>query len=804
MDRYLRTRIKYFTNRIFSGLYYSWRPGFAIVFIVFFAGLFLCETAFCADTDNSKSEDFQEVYIVQGNMTVIYKGSAPDAGDAHPDKISSVSDSDVPAEGNFVSIEADAMDYDHSRDLYHARGKVSIFYSGSALFADEVELDKKNNMATARGDALLKMGDDTLRGEKIVFNIEDKTGAAFKANAFYAKNNFYVTGEKIEKRSEDRYFIEQPAATTCEGDRPDWQITGSEMKVTIEGYGSVKNACLRARGIPLLYVPYILFPAKTKRQTGLLLPHLAYSRDKDGVDIEIPFFWAMSQRMDATFYQRYMEKRGFKEGVEFRYYLGDRSFGILYGDYMEDNKDILETVDPPTSRDWQGMHRRWSYYFHHQTNLSPQLYFRTDLNKVSDKWYFKDFSSHNYYLDNYSIKAGDAFREVFFKGDRSLRYLESTARVFKGWSNFSLMGNINTTEDFSVYSNDQTLQRYPEIILTGTKQRFLNTPLYYELTGTYDYLYRGKGEKGHFVDVSPSVSLPFDLFGFMKVIPQFTLKETFWSRDDDQADLKKKTADRTVYNASLSLSGQIFRVYDVNMKSWEKIRHEIKPEITYAYVPDVSAEDVPDFYLSSSSPFVTPLSTFTGDALTKKNVVAWSLTNTLTSRIKDDQGVSSYLEFLRLKLYQLYDINEARKDLTGIGEKRRPFSDAGIEFDLTPHKYLSLKSRNIYNFYDGWKQNNFDVHVRDGRGDSLLIGYRLTSESTEEINVGLKAMIPGHMEINLISRYDLKNSRKIENSLDLVYRRQCWSVGFGATETEDDVRFLFQVTLTGLGTVGIK
>jgi hypothetical protein len=37
-----------------------------------------------------------------------------------------------------------------------------------------------------------------------------------------------------------------------------------------------------------------------------------------------------------------------------------------------------------------------------------------------------------------------------------------------------------------------------------------------------------------------------------------------------------------------------------------------------------------------------------------------------------------------------------------------------------------------------------------------------------------------------------------------VYRRQCWSVGFDVTETDDDVRFLFKVTLAGLGTVGIK
>ncbi|MDI6742212.1 MAG: LPS assembly protein LptD [Smithella sp.] len=806
MDRYLQTRNEYLTNRIFIRLSQSWRAGFAIAFFVFFTGLFLCDAAIAFEPDDSKSKDFQDVYIVQDKMTVIYKGAAPDAGDTRSGETAGspvASPVGLPDENGFVRIEADTMDYDNARNLYHARGKVTIFYSGTALSADEVELDNASNVAMAQGDALLKMGEDTLRGDKIVFNIEDKTGAAYNANAFYARNKFYIGGDKIEKTGEETYSIDQPTATTCEGDNPDWQITGSQMNVTIEGYGTVRNACFRARGIPVLYVPYIFFPAKTKRQTGVLLPYLAYSRDKDGLDIELPFFWAISQRMDATFYQRYIEKRGFKEGAEFRYYLGDKSFGTFYGDYLEDTKDVIETTDAATSRDWQGMNRRWSYYIHHQTNVNPQLYFRADLKKVSDKWYFKDFSAKNYYLDNYSKTTPDDFRQVSFYGDKSLRYLESTVRMFKGWSNYNLSGMLNTMEDFGSFSNDQTLQKYPELVLTGAKQQLFGTPVYFEFTGAYDYLYRDEGDKGHLIDFSPTLSMPFKIFNYFRVIPQFTLKETFWSRDDHETDSRKKTADRMVYNASVSLSSQLSRVFDVNVANWEKIRHEIKPEITYAYVPDIDADQVPDFYRSSLSPFTTPLSTLYGDALTKQNVVAWSLTNTLTSRIKDDTG-AGYLEFMRVKLFQTYDINEARKDMTGSTEERRPFSNMGVEIDLKPYKYFSLKSHNLYNIYDGWKQNNLDFHFRDNRGDSLLIGYRNTRDFIEEINVSLKAVLTDKIEGTLFSKYDLLNSRKIENSVGFVYREQCWSVGFDVTETDDDVRFLFKVTLAGLGTVGIK
>jgi LPS-assembly protein len=809
MSTIRRKKLKSKNNNMFYALQFDLTIAFLLAIII----LFLCPAAFAVGAEKSDQSSIRDLNNNQRKVIIIYNDDAANASDDEPDNKKNAApakddtllkNSAAGNDKNSVTIEANTMDYDNVRDVYHAKGKVTIVYSGAALSADDVELDNKNNIATAQGKAFLKMGEDTLRSEKIVLNIQDKTGAAYQANAFYARNNFYVKGDKIEKTGENTYFIKQPYATTCNGDNPDWSIAGSEMKVTIEGYGLMKDAKFLVKNLPVFYSPYLPFPAKTKRQSGFLLPYLAYSRDKDGVDIEIPYFWAISPQLDATFYQRYMEKRGFKEGAEFRYYLGDKSFGTFYGDYIEDTRYVTETTDMSTSRDWQEMHKRWSYYLNHQTDFDSQFYVRTDLKKVSDKWYFKDFSAQNYYLDNYAQTAQDNFKNVSFRGDQSLRYLESTLRVFKGWSNYNLTGMINSTEDFAALNNNQTLQRYPEIVLTGIKQPFLNTPLYYEFTGAYDYLYRGEGEKGHFVDFSPTVSMPFNISSYLKITPQFALKETFWSRDDNQTDSKDKTADRTVYNASVSLSSQLSRVFDVKTKDWEKIRHEIKPEIIYSYVPNVSADNVPDYYLPASSPFLMPVSTLSGDALTEQNAVAWSLTNTFTAKVKDNTGAYSYLEFLRLKLFQAYDLHEANKDMAGSTSERRPFSDMGIEFDLAPHKYFSFKARNIYNVYDGWKQNNYDVHISDKRGDSLLIGYRDTQDSVEEINLNLKAVITDHIDGTIVSRHDILNSKTIENSVGFVYHKQCWGMGFDVTETTDDLRFMFKISLAGLGNSGVK
>jgi LPS-assembly protein len=466
---------------------------------------------------------------------------------------------------------------------------------------------------------------------------------------------------------------------------------------------------------------------------------------------------------------------------------------------MEDVKQVTETIDPATSRDWNSMHERWSYYLNHQTNFDPQFYIRTDLRQVSDKWYFKDFSAHNYYIDHYAVNEEDPFKKVPFQGDASMRSLESTARVVKSWSNYNIMALVSSTDDFAAANNGNTLQRYPEIVFTGIKQPFLNTPAYFEFAGTYDYFYRGEGEKGHSFDISPTLSIPFNISRYAKVTPQITLKEIFWGRDDNQTGLGDKDGDKTIYNASLTASSQLSRVFDFGIFNWEKIRHEIKPEITYSYIPNVKQGNIPD-YITALTPAIdiNPNAALVTNVTGEQNAVAWSLTNTFTAKLKDEKGASSYLEFLRLKIFQAYDINEAKKGMIGITAERRPLSDIGIEFDLTPYKYLSFAARNYYSIYNGWKETNYDLHISDWRGDKLTVGYRYTRDSIEEINVTLKAMITKNIEGIIISRLDQFNSQTIENTVGVVYRSQCWAIGLDYTKTYNDERVLLKLSLSGL------
>lgn len=695
-----------------------------------------------------------------------------------------------PPSGDAVNLEADSISYNKDEDTYHAQGHVVITYSGGTLSADSVVLNKAMDDALAQGDVVVKSGSDILEGERVTFNIITKMGVASPGKIFLDQNHFYLQGKKIEKKGEATYRVHDALATTCDGDSPDWQLKGSMLDVTLDGYGILRDGELLARNVPLFYMPYLIFPAKTTRQSGFLYPHLAYSSDKNGIDMEIPFYWAISPSSDATFYQRYMDKRGFKEGVEYRYFLDKDSFGTFYGDYMNDSRQVLETAGN-ISRDWQLDQKRWSFYLNHETTFSPTSYIRADIMRVSDSWYFRDFDSSNYYLDNYSQKE-QRFRKISFLADQSLPAVDSTVRFVKNWPLYNLTGLAKYSDDFKSVSNDATLQLYPAITLTGIKRSIMDSPYYLEFAGSYNYFYRTKGQKGQLYDIQPVLSRPFNLGAYLQVTPQVAVRETYWNRDDSETDGGKMQGDRPLYILGLNLNTEVHRIFNVGGQTLDKIRHGITPELTYTYIPYVFQENIPNYVT------VVP----------QQNTLNYGFTNTFLARLKEKGGGVSYLHFFRLKLSQTYDLKEARRNEVIPGPERRPFSDVSMELDFLPLSYLSFYARNAFNVNSGyWTQTNYDLSLNDIRGDTATIGYRYTQYSLEEVNLSLKAALTRSLDAIYVLRRNELNHITMERTYGFKYRKQCWSTEMFYSERASSAQstdqiYMVMFTLYGLGQLG--
>ncbi|PJC75071.1 MAG: hypothetical protein CO013_02890, partial [Syntrophobacterales bacterium CG_4_8_14_3_um_filter_58_8] len=538
-----------------------------------------------------------------------------------------------------------------------------------------------------------------------------------------------------------------------------------------------------ARDLPVLYLPYLIFPAKTTRQTGLLFPRFSYSRDKNGLDVEIPFYWAVSDSADATFFQRYLEKRGFKEGVEFRYAAGADSFGVFYGDFINDRKRVTEGVGT-MSRDWQDDRNRWSYYLNHETTFADGFSLRSDIRRVSDRWYFKDFSSFNYYLDHYSPSGEGRFSRVSFLGDESLGSLDSTVRLTKDWSLYNLTALARYTDDFSSPDNNGTLQKYPEATLTGFRQPLFGSPFQLEFTAGYDRFFRQEGQKGHLGEISPTLFLPLKLGSYARVTPQAGFRGDVWERSDSVTDTGDKQGDREIFALGTTLSTEMHRIFDVQGAEVEKIRHGIRPELTYTFIPDASQDHAPDFL----------------ERIPAQHSLTYGVTNTLLARMRAKDGKVRYREMMRFKIGQTYDILEGRRDVAGAGKDNRPFRDVDLELDLAPLPYLSLSARNKFDVNSGnWRQSNYDLTLSDHRGDSASVGYRYTRDTLEEINLSLKAVLTSSLGATYLLKQNQFDRRTVESTYGVQYRKQCWNVELNVSDREDDRAVMVVFSLYGMG-----
>ena len=678
-----------------------------------------------------------------------------------------------------IDIQADRLEYNQEKDTYTASGNVIINFKGGFLFADNVSLDKKTGEAEAAGRVYISDEGDTLEGDKVKFNLNTRAGITSNGKAFLSENHVYLAGSSIEKKGQQTYFLKDATVTTCDGDRPPWRFTARELDVTVEGYGTLKGGSFQIKNLPILYAPYMLFPAKTKRQTGILAPTGVSYSDVNGFDIEVPFFWAISDNMDATFYQRYIEKRGWKEGIEYRYYLGNKSFGTAYGDFLNDTKEV-SGADDGLFRAWTGTQKRWSYYLNHQTTFSPGFYFRTDLARVSDHWYFRDFSENNYYLQNYSAGGVQEFQRISYLADKSLAALDSTARLVKDWSLYNLTVLAKYTDNLASLTNDTTLQYYPQATLTGIRHPLFGTPLNFEFASSYLYAYRNEGQKGQVAEISPIFSLPLNFGDYLQLTPSVGFTETAW---EAQGGAENNNSGRGLYTVGLYATTEVSRVYPVHIGSWDKVRHIIKPELTYTYRPNVT-QNVPDFVA----------------VLSEMNAVTYSLTNLLTARLKEATG-SRYVELLRLKISQTYNMTEVRDpDPT---KDRRRFSAVDVETDMLPEKYFWLHSLITFDPNDGeWKRLNHDIGLNDDRGDSASVGYRYTQDTLEEINLGFKARLNKNFDLLYMLRQNLFDKKTLESSFGIEYRQQCWSALISYSELDNDRRIMVTFTLLGLGRVG--
>lgn len=713
--------------------------------------------------------------------------------------------------GTAWELEADELIYDHQLDEYIARGDVQIFKDDKKLTADFIRYNHKTQRAFARGNVVLTVGQDVLTGSQLDINLENQVGSIENAYLFLKENNFHITANRIEKTGEKTYRIDKASLTSCDGPAPSWKITAKDIKIKEDGYGSAKHAVFWVRKLPVFYTPYFSYPARKDRQSGFLDPELGKTERK-GYLYSQPFFWAISESADATFYANYMSKRGIRPGAEYRYFLNENSKGTFMMDGFDDQKtdeggeSSKDYGYPDAGEDvLRTNHNRYWFRMSHHQPIPLGFFAKLDLDIASDQDYLRDFREGYMGYDDtneYFLKA--FHRQLNDYNDPVRTNRLNLNRLWPKFSfNFEPRWNDDTRQDDNT---SETLQRLPFMSFDGEKQKIMTSPLYFDFGSQYDYFWRDSGTRGQRLDAHPRFYLPMRAGKYATVEPSVGLRGTGYRLDqrnfDDQPDTHQ-WSHRELLDTRLDLLTEIDRVFNLEGGLFEKIRHRIRPQVTHEFITHTNQTDLPRFDAI--------------DRIPETNQITYSLTNTLTSKsgpanakkpgsdLPERRGEGSqtpinytYNDFFRLKIENSYDFERSG----------RSFSPVFTRLDVTPLRYINLYADAQYSVYESkFLGHNLRTFLWDKRGDKIYVDYRYEKANMETDNEQNINSIYGYTWLNLTESlsvngdwsYNFETKERNQTSAGFTYQSQCWLFDFKYTDKPHDWAVSFKIELTGLG-----
>ena len=690
-------------------------------------------------------------------------------------------------------ITAKKLSYDQKEGLYVAEGDVVVRKGTQLLKADRAKYNEKTGMIEVKGNVVLESNGDILRAEEAVFDLQSQAGRITGGHIFIKENHFYISGETMEKTGPNTYVVKECRVTTCDAETPDWSITGSEVKITVEGYGSVKNAVFKIKDYPAFYLPYVIFPAKTKRQTGFLPPAVGYS-NLLGAEAEVPFFWSISDQMDATFYERYMTERGFMQGLEYRYAAERESKGTFLFDILSDKIDEKDLTDPdqaaisPIPRTNQTR-----YWLRSRTDQQMPLGVRAklDTDYVSDQDYLREFERglFGYYGRPDLVKTFGRPMEDIRSPTR-----RSALRLDRDREDYSLQAISSYYQRPDNPSLDPTPQPLAGLDFSLLPRPLPRSPLFLRVDSAFDYIWREDGPKGEQFSLIPQVGYPMWFGKYLEIEPSvgYTVSAQSFDRQNDE----KRWQTNNGCNFQTRFSTVLERTFDVAWGGATKVRHKFLPSLIYRYgVNPESDLDQPWFELTDESK--------------KRNLLILALENFLDAKKESKKGEVSYEQWSTFSLYQGYDIDEERED-DGLGQEKTPFLPLVGILTVNPNPSLTFDSEVHWNWYD---QNipfadvgfRWSIERSGGRADSIGIDYRYSKETEENgLNVSFHVNVVDGFSVGALIHRDVSREQSVDERFYVDYQSQCWGVRVMTDRSPGFNSIMVVFRLLGLGEVRAK
>jgi hypothetical protein len=714
--------------------------------------------------------------------------------------------------------------FDHHGDARPAddrivfTGPVEITCDTTKVFADEVEIvevDADTRLIYARGNVLFSQPDLRVTAASAEFNSRTRYGTFQDAAGFAtidvsrdemsmfgtAEPHVHFWGRVIERVGPTRYRFEHGGFTTCGQPTPRWEIGGSSGTISLDERVLLRNAVLRVKNVPLLYVPLIYYPlSEDDRSTGFLIPTYSTSTIR-GQGVSNAFFLVLGRSQDATFYHDWSSKSGQGLGGEYRYAAAPGSEGDARF-YMLDESARFgadgETVERPARR---------TYDLRGTVNQALPRRFRL----IGQVNYFTDITTRQLYEQNLyeSSQRQRSFSATVSGNVRRLR-LTSTVEQRDFFRSATSAQRHGSLPSLSVSLPPQPIGRSRVYVGANSQAAYLVSQFDIDDPATDRSLFR--------FDTSPTIRAPLSSLPFLSVTTNAGIRYTHWQLSlDPETQLPVDVPlSRLLLEAGATVTGPVFsRVFTpANTGYAERFKHLIEPSFSVSWLSPFDEIDRV-VRIDGTDGLVGGTGTFT-----------YGLTNTLLARRPSGgPGPGNIRDILTVRITQsyytkaeaaLYDYRNQSSAGTSpfsalrINVQAKPTDNLSADFNTeidpefrTPRQFGATGRYTLprVQVNAGWARRQV-IPGLPGYDDPRFATHLLTGGTSLRTRTNKYG---GTYDFN----FDVRNSTMLRQRIVAYYNAQCCGIqmdyqavsyaSFGLSSIPSDRRFGISFTLAGIG-----
>lgn len=503
----------------------------------------------------------------------------------------------------------DSIRLDGTTHKMYLYGNASVKYQDLELKAAYIEISMDSNIALAHGvqdsgktigSPEFHQGSDVFYAESIRYNFKSKKGKIYQI--YTKEGEGYIHGKIVKKDSTNVYYIKNGRYTTCDLKAdPHFYIGATRLKVIPHDKVVTGPAWLVIEGVPTpLAIPFGFFPLETGRHSGILIPsygvsdQLGYFLQGGGYYFGISDHVDMQLRGDIYSFGSW----GLKDIVNYdnRYHYNG-SFNLAYSDIRQ---PISGTGNYSTQRSF------FVTWVHSQDpKANPNSTFMANVNAGGSKYYAYNSYNPGQFLSNtfqssitYTHNFAQTPLHLTVDGQHSQNTIThqiqvslpdialTTDRIYpaklfesnpelnngKWFNNISL--SLSTTASNRINTYDSLIFK-PQTF--KQMQNGINTSI--PISGSFHIL--------KYISFTPAFN--FSSIGYFQTIRKTWKYNPDISRDSIVTDTVQGFKAINTYNASATMSTNIYCMYGIGRKGNVLIRHVLYPSLGFSYHPDYSS-----------------------------------------------------------------------------------------------------------------------------------------------------------------------------------------------------------------------